>query len=371
MNVVFRVDASLEMGTGHVMRCMTLASELRRRGHQCHFICRDAKAHLGAQVKARGFGLDLLKSEAQEIFKENSQRDAHAHWLSVPWEYDAEQTKARLNGFKPDWLIVDHYSLDVKWEREVAPFVGRIMVIDDLADRPHDCSLLLDQNLGRKPQDYDMLVPGSTQRLIGPRYALLRPEFSQLRESSLVRRQLPVLKRILVSLGGVDQNNVTSKVLSALSECELPDETEIDIVMGATAPALQDVRAQSKELRFKATVNVNVGNMAERMRNADLSIGAAGSTSWERCCLGLPTIMVILAENQRMIGESLAQIGAASLVEENRVAFDLGDCINQLAQSVDVRKRLIENSAAICDGNGTNRVAEKLEQMMISLSKPL
>src|SRR5690606_12034475 len=114
-----------------------------------------------------------------------------------------------LTTWNPDWLVADHYALDAKCELALINVVGRIMVIDDLANRPHECVLLLDQNLGRLESDYDDLLPENCQRLIGPHYALLRPEFAELRELSLKRRQPPKLKRILVFLGGVDRTNVT------------------------------------------------------------------------------------------------------------------------------------------------------------------
>jgi UDP-2,4-diacetamido-2,4,6-trideoxy-beta-L-altropyranose hydrolase len=231
------------------------------------------------------------------------------------------------------------------------------MVIDDLANRPHECALLLDQNLGRVASDYDGLLPGGCQRLIGPRYALLRPEFAKLREQSLKRRRHPELQRILISLGGVDRTNVTGRVLEALSESSLPTSTELDIIMGAAAPYLDEVRQQAARLPFRATVSVNVRDMAQRMCLADFSIGAAGSTSWERCCLGLPTIVVVLADNQKQSAEFLSKHRIAIIVrtvEEIISTFtrfsDKGRMLRDFCSMSCAAKELV-------DGDGCRRVA--------------
>ena len=364
MNVVFRVDASVQIGTGHVMRCLTLADELRHQGHQCRFISRDHQGHLGGFITRKGFALDLLSipdvPDVPDVDCRDGGETAHAHWLGVNWQIDAEQTLAALESIEVYWLVVDHYALDARWEKRLAVVVKRILVIDDLADRSHECDLLLDQNLGRQEADYDQRVPAHCIRLIGPRYALLRPEFTKRREASLQRLVKPKLKRILISLGGVDANNTSGKVLSALSDSTLPIITELDIIMGATSPHLEEVRKQAAQLPFQATVNVNVNDMAERMCRADISIGAAGSTSWERCCLGLPSIMVILAENQRAIGNALEQNGCAHLIVENRIADDLGPLLSSLMKSGAELEKLANNAMRVCDGEGCSRLVSEM-----------
>jgi len=362
MNVVFRVDASVQIGTGHVMRCLTLAEELRKQGHQCRFVCRPHEGHLGEFIKSSGFVLDMLDHPATATYVDVPHTTAHAAWLGISWHQDAEQTASRLAGSHTDWLVVDHYALDAGWERNMAPHVHRILAIDDIADRPHECHALLDQNLGRQRRDYDDLAPQSVTRLIGPRYALLRPEFREWREKSLARRQHAEPKRILISLGGVDRTNATGRVLKALTGTALPPDTTLDIIMGSHAPALQTVKAQAEALPFDAAVSINVNDMAERMCLADLSIGAAGSTSWERCCLGLPSIMIILADNQRMIGEALADAGAALLVDESRIVERLGTFLNCFVQSPGELQDYARNASAICDGEGTKRLVTMMTE---------
>ena len=361
VRVAFRADASVQIGTGHVMRCLTLADELTRQGHECRFFCRAHAGHLGDLIVSKGYGLTLLPASSHNEPLANTQNsDDYARWLGVPWQEDASQTLECITQWKPDWLVVDHYALDAEWEYALAHVVGRIMVIDDLANRAHECSLLLDQNLGRVASDYDGLLPEGCQRLIGPGYALLRPEFSALREQSLSRRKNPELKRILISLGGVDRTNVTGQVLDALSESTLPVSTELDIIMGSSAPYLDEVRQQAAQLPFKATVSVGVTDMAERMCLADLSIGAAGSTSWERCCLGLPAITVVLAENQRLIGEALSENGAGLLVNVDRIREDLPMMVESIMASENECLLLARQAAMVCDGAGVERVVSVL-----------
>ncbi len=361
MKIVFRADASIQIGTGHVMRCLTLADELSRQGHECQFVCREHPGHLGDLIVSKGYGLILLPAPAgYPPQQKKSTSDDYALWLGVPWQEDASQTLDAISPLKADWLVVDHYALDAQWERALSKAVRHIMVIDDMANRAHECELLLDQNLGRVALDYDGLLPAECQRLIGPCYALLRPEFAAFREQSLQRRKHPELKRILISLGGVDRTNMTGQILAALADSSLPTSTELDIIMGAAAPYLDEIRQQAVRLPFKATVGVNVQDMAERMCLADLSIGAVGSTSWERCCLGLPAILLVLAENQKSAAEALKRSGAVIITDrgaevraELENLLDSGGCEYTLT-------RMVQLGAEMVDGDGCVRVANEL-----------
>ena len=362
MKVVFRADASVQIGTGHIMRCLTLADELTRQGHECRFICREHEGHLGELVSRKGYELTRLHAGGStKLDSSGNGNTAYADWLGASWQQDAEQTIEALAPFEADWLVVDHYVLGARWEQQVSKAVGQIMVIDDLADRNHKCALLLDQNLGRSPSDYDGLVPQDCLRLIGPEYALLRPEFSELRERSLKRRAQPELKRILISLGGVDRTNVTGQVLEALAATELPKDTHVDIVMGAAAPYLEEISQQAARLPFKATVNVNVSDMAERMCLADLSIGAVGSTSWERCCLGLPAVLVVLADNQKSAAKALRDSGAAIIADNKKSVTDELMRIVSLEDKTRVLGRMTQLGVGFVDGLGCVRVSNQIE----------
>jgi UDP-2,4-diacetamido-2,4,6-trideoxy-beta-L-altropyranose hydrolase len=365
MLIVFRVDASVQIGTGHVIRCLTLADELTRQGHECRFICREHTGHLGELISSKGYQLTLLQADGgTKPDSPGSGNTAYADWLGAPWKQDAEQTVEVLAPLKAEWLVVDHYALNACWEQQVAKAVARIMVIDDLADRNHECALLLDQNLGRNASDYDTLVLQDCQRLIGPGYALLRPEFAQFRERSLKRREQPEFKRIFISLGGVDRANVTGQILDVLPETALPEVTQLDIIMGAGAPYLEDVRRQAAKLPFRATVSVNAHDMAERMCLADLSIGAAGGTSWERCCLGLPSVLVILAENQVSGAEALETAGAAlTIIDPTAVQAALPRELAKISRP-GCLQRMSRAAVGITDGKGTSRIV----QSMVSLA---
>jgi len=355
MAIVFRVDASLEIGTGHVMRCLVLADSLRARGAECIFICRDNAGNLSDYIRSRGYELFLLP--LANNFKFLQDGPAHAYWLGETWEVDANQTSNILRGLKIDWLVIDHYALDYRWEQVLHSFSARIMVIDDLSDRRHQCDLLLDQNLGRSRSDYKTLLGLRSRGLFGPEYALLRSEFGEMREYSLARRKKGEFKRLLISMGGVDRNNATGRVMSALNLCELAPDFYLTVVMGSTAPWVEHIQAQALNMSCKTDVLVGVENMSEILANCDLAIGAAGSSSWERCCLGLPAMQVVLAANQRLINIALAQAGAV-------LALDIEQCLEQLPVQLkrmsDSNNLLAMSNAAqaLCDGGGAERVAD-------------
>ena len=364
--IVFRADASLEIGTGHVMRCLTLANELTARGAVCEFVCRNLPGHQFPEVSRRGFRVHALGESGfggvAATSREKERPAGYTAWLGgVSSAVDAEQTLAVLAGRPVDWLVVDHYALDRQWEEKLRAGASQIMVIDDLVNRSHDCDLLLNQNLGSQASDYHGLVPDSCKLLCGPEYALLRPEFAQLRPRSLERRSDRTLSRILVSMGGVDKDNATGRVLDALGACNLPNDVMVTVILGSHAPWIERIRQQAETLRFPVKIMVDVANMAELMADSDFAIGAAGSTSWERCCIGLPGALVILAENQAELCRELVTAGAA---------FELGtpaDISQALPPLLDALHRephcLAEMSAAaatICDGLGVERAASAL-----------
>jgi UDP-2,4-diacetamido-2,4,6-trideoxy-beta-L-altropyranose hydrolase len=357
MKFLFRVDASVSIGSGHVMRCLTLATALRLQGAQCHFACREHEGNLIGLLRQRGFAVTVLPAASTAVC--DADGPVHASWLGCGWEEDARLVQALVQALAPDWLVVDSYALDYRWENAVRDG-ARLLVIDDLADRAHACDLLVDQNLGRRVADYHTLVPSSCRVLAGPAYALLRPEFSRLRNASLARRDGP-LGQILVNMGGVDQPNATGAVLRVLRSCELPRDCRLIVVMGMQAPWIAHVRAEAELMPWPTEVLVNVSDMAELMTASDLAIGAAGSTSWERCCLGLPAMMVVLAANQQAGAAALEAHGAALVlggVDEIglRLPSTWQECVRpaRLAQ-------MAAAAGALVDGAGVERVLRALE----------
>lgn len=359
MKFLFRVDASIAIGSGHVMRCLTLADALRRRGAQCHFICRAHDGHLVEAIRARGFEATALPAAGAHT---GSQDPAHAAWLGGTWQDDARQTLALAQAVQPDWLVVDHYALDARWENAVRPGGVRLLVIDDLADRAHAGAVLLDQNLGRTAADYDGLVPAACAVLAGPAYALLRPEFAQRREASLAYRQTAQLRHVFINMGGVDTPNATGAVLRALREGDLPSACRLSVVMGAQAVWTEEIRQLAADLPWPTEVLVNVADMADRMAASNLAIGAAGGTAWERCCLGLPTLVVVLAANQVASAHALEQAGAAlALGGVDEIHTRLPAALRALAPPAALA-RMGQAAAALVDGAGVERVLAALER---------
>lgn len=362
MRVVFRCDASIQIGTGHVMRCLTLADALVKNGAECHFICREHEGHLLELIRQRGhYSYSLALNEDIKMDSSEDVKLSHSAWLGATQYEDAQYCIGLLELLQPDWLIVDHYALDVDWEKSLRPYYKKLMVIDDLADRRHDCDILLDQTFGRHIKDYLDWVPEKCQVLCGSRYALLRPEFVQWREYSLERRKDGMLKHLLINLGGVDKDNITSKILKGLQNSSLPKCCKITVVMGSTAPWIESVKAQAKALPWKTQVKSGVNNMAELMANSDLAIGAAGSTSWERCCVGLPTIMLVLAENQQQIALNLQNANSVYAISlESSLESMILKAIRYFTETQGVLEEMSMNASRILDGCGSNLVIENM-----------
>ncbi|WP_417685387.1 UDP-2,4-diacetamido-2,4,6-trideoxy-beta-L-altropyranose hydrolase [Pseudidiomarina gelatinasegens] len=365
MKVMFRADASIDIGTGHVMRCLTLASALKEHGAECRFICRAHRGNLIQTIQESGFEvtvLPLLHPENLDFMREKGSL-AHANWLGAAQSDDATECSLIVKDFGPDWLIVDHYAVDFRWQQLLKPHYKKLMVIDDLADRKHLADILLDQTFGRSGDDYSDLVPHHCTKLCGTEYAILRPEFSKWRDLSLSRRNASCLKKLLVNLGGVDKDNITGQVLKIIKKHKnLPGNIEIVTVLGKSSPWADQIKVLAASLPYKVTVMIGITNMAELMSTCDLAIGAAGATSWERCALGVPSILIVLAENQELIGKNLQDCGAAVTLGREH----LNEGLEGLTDVLDRMSRfklsnLSENSAKVCDGLGVDRVISSIE----------
>ena len=297
-----RVDSSEQIGSGHLMRCLTLAERLRKDGTDVHFISRDLAGSLHRLVEEHGFLLHLLPQHEVD-----PNLTGYTAWLTVPQVVDAEETGEILSRMQPvSRLIVDSYALDAVWEQRLRPLVREIFVIDDLANRRHDCDMLLDQNFYREMRHrYDGVVPPACKLLLGPSHALLREEFYEAREH--LRERDGILRRILVFYGGSDTTGETEKAIRALLQLQLPS-VAVDVVVGGSNPrraSIENLCAAHDFLHY----HCQVSNMAELMAHADLCLGAGGTTTWERCFLGLPAIVTAVAENQIQICEDCAEAG--------------------------------------------------------------
>jgi UDP-2,4-diacetamido-2,4,6-trideoxy-beta-L-altropyranose hydrolase len=363
MNVAFRVDASPEIGTGHLMRCSTLADGLRKRGHHVRVLSRRLPEHLQSMLAAGGHEFRLLESAPVEEAIDDL---PHARWLGTSQRRDATDTLHMLSDERWDLLVVDHYALDARWERMLRGIAARILVIDDLADRMHECDVLLDQNLYADMETrYDDKVPPHCQRLLGPRYALLRDEFRRLHPGVVPRTGR--VERILVFFGGVDAENYTAHAIEALGGLGMPG-LHVDVVVGLQHPFREQVQSACSRLRF--TCHVQVEEMAVLMAAADLAIGAGGSACWERCCLGLPTLTLAVAENQRRLVEDAALEGLLYAPDiRGRIRESLALHLRTLLENPRLLQMISSRALAAVDGRGVYRVLRRIGSGSITIRK--
>lgn len=351
MKVAFRVDASVQIGSGHLMRCLTLADGLAQRGVYIRFVSRHMPEYLAKLIVAKGH--EWAQLDHAEIAGELDEL-AHAPWLGCSQAEDARASLKALSDTVWDWLVIDHYALDFRWESKLRPEARNILVIDDIADRRHDCDMLLDQNYYRDMHTrYVDKVPEQCRLLLGPRYGLLREEFRCLRPS-IVPRQGRV-RRILIFFGGMDADNHTGLAVQSLVEMGLTN-IQVDVVIGAQHPKRPEIEAAC--LRHGFDCHVQTGRMAELMAAADLSIGAGGVAMWERCCLGLPTIAIATAENQ---WTQIADAAMAGLVYSPDSTHDfakvMGTHIAALSENTGLRYWLSQTAMQQVDARGVSRVA--------------
>lgn len=335
MNVVFRVDASVHIGSGHLMRCLTLAEALQERGVEARFICGDHSGNLNAWVQGKGVPVTVLPRTSP-----------------VDAVTDAEQTIRTLGANRPDWMVVDHYGLDVEWEQRLKPFVRRLLVLDDHTGRSHDCDVLLDQNYSEEgTQWYGGLIPAACKMLLGPDYALLRKEFGELRGQVSCRQSL---KNLLVFFTSGDDQGETLKAMWGI---EMFGQAErVDVVVGRSNPHNAAIRQKCDELHWG--YHCQVDYMPSLIAKADLVVGAGGSSNWERCALGVPALVAILADNQATIAQALDRAGVVRNLGwfHSLTPTDYADALHAL----DMRRLIAMSGKALgmVDAAGSKRVAD-------------
>ncbi len=358
MLVAFRADASRTIGHGHIMRCLTLASALRQHGAQAFFICREHDGHLCDLVEERGFVVSRLPSPTPWI--QAGDAPAHATWLASSWQEDAEQTRGAIEtmGDKPEWLVVDHYGIDQQWEGALRGSMGRIFVIDDLADRCHDCDLLLDQNLVADMHDrYADKVPRACGMLLGPKYALLQPVYAELHDRVPPREGQ--IKRILIYFGGADNENLTGLALGAFLRLNRPD-IEVDVIITGSGRHAAGIKEQTAG-HDNIHIHVDLPTLAHLMAKADLAIGAGGATSWERLCLGLPSLVITLAENQKPVADELHRLdlvdwlGHKDQVEAGQIGISIRHLTNENLDGIWSRR-----CKKVLNGRGIDSIIDKM-----------
>ena len=358
MRLFFRVDASREIGTGHMMRCLALANEAKKRVWECIFVLREPEYRIVKYIASFGHRIKKLTSADGEKITYNA--TAHGDWLPVSQTHDATETVEVICELEPDWIIVDHYALDATWFSIVKKTNAKILVIDDLGDRELICDVLLDQNLGASAEKYDGKLPINCQLLLGPTFALLRSEFKDWRGRSLQGRLDGNVENILITMGGVDTGNYTLRTLIELTKSEYAKTCLFTVVIGSSYPHTDALHEFVEETKLRISVLSNVKNMAEIMSKSDLCVGAGGSTSWERCCLGLPTISFAIADNQIEIAEQLSQKKVAIFSDLSNLILDFERFFD--ISGIELQRSLSTNSHQICDGLGVPRVLGELEK---------
>ena len=354
---LFRVDSGTAIGGGHLVRCLTLADALTKEGISCAFACRDHAGTMSALVETRGHTLHRLPVSSDVVSEL-----CYTSWRGASVEAEIADLRRIMRSWPSDLLVFDHYGIDSAIEASLADECGAIVVIDDLHDRHHAACVLIDHNVGHRASDYVGLIRPDMQVLIGPAYGLLNPAYGANRMVALERRaRQETPQRLLIAIGGGDCPDVTGTVLSGLAGPHRPDWLNaVDVVLTSNAPHLVRVAALC-DATPGATLHVDLPDLANLMVRADVAIGAPGVTAMERCVLGLPSIVVILAENQRSAARKLSDANAVT---------NLGDAgeatwpaiLTSLQSFADgaLRDTMSVAAAAMCDGAGLSRVIERL-----------
>jgi UDP-2,4-diacetamido-2,4,6-trideoxy-beta-L-altropyranose hydrolase len=344
-SVIIRADSSAALGGGHLARCRSLALELQRLGSSVRFLTARLPGSTAASIADNGFLVSWLPAAVQG--------DA---------SLDARLSLQSLAGSPCQWLVVDHYGLARDWEISLRVGARRILVIDDLADRSHDCDVLLDQNLFRNPAArYANLLPGQAVGLFGPRYCLLSDSFAALHGRAWERRRAaPVVRRLLVFCGSTDPQNLTVRVLDEIAPLCRARNLEVAAVLSSGAPHLETARSCAD--RLGVTLHVDTPDMAGLLADADVALGAGGTANWERCAVGIPSIVCAVAANQVAVCESLATAGMVRYLGWH-AEIQPGAWLRELHALLDdpgERLALGERSLRCVDGLGARRVAREL-----------
>lgn len=347
MKFIIRVDASRWVGSGHVMRCLVLADGLKVAGHEVIFVCRPQAGDLVDFIVDRGHQLISLPKLTKTITPANSAD--YAAWLQVPWEQDAVEVLTRVT--QADWLVVDHYGINAQWELQVKQVLHcQLLAIDDLV-RLHAAELILDQTLGRTQDEYlksQTTLDNQPVVLSGITYSLLSSQFSRIRKQYKEPVAIKNRPKILISFGGIDEPNVTLKVLMALSGFD----ALLTVLLSPRAPHYDEVKAWC-DLHANVVHHDFVQDMASLMSEHDIAIGAPGITSWERACLGLPNIVIPIAENQQAICQALLAHQASVLIQSSNIEHELQSALHHLLDHYSI---FANANLKLCDGEGLHRV---------------
>ncbi len=352
MKAVIRADSTLNIGSGHIMRCLTLAEDLTINGFSVYFISKNLPGNMLSYVKEQGyqcFSILPIGSNDRECYDENFDNI-----------YDATESIEILKSIDADLIIVDHYKIDATWHKMVKKYCKSIVVIDDLADRSYECDILIDQTFGRHKREYVKLVSDGTSLCLGSKYALVKSEYYGMRRMAKRKRNITNnISNVLIFLGGSDHSDLYLDVVNTLFSMDTSNILTINLVVGA-----QDSNTLNKLsgiIDDRLIVHKNINYMSKLMYEADIFVGASGSTTWERCSLYLPSIVCIVADNQKLIASNLEEHGAVFVWKNMK---ELKKCFSRIAQSPNLYKKMQIKSGEVCDAEGVYRVTRKITESL-------
>lgn len=343
--ILIRCDSSILIGSGHLTRCLNLAISLREYGFELSFACRYLEGNLIKLLEEKQFKVIALKAPESTI-----SGSIYDKWRGVSLESEISEFSAICHQYQPEWVIVDHYGLSIEWEKCVKGLGIKLFVIDDIF-RTHYCDALLDQNFHLEHESKLNLENKDTVKFLGPRYTLLSDQF---RTTPIPHRTFENVENVLVFFGGTDPDGETLNFLNSIMG---KTNYKFQIVVGQSNPHIPEIKVLcSKDSNFY--LHVQISNMAELMVRSDIFIGAGGSTTWERCFLGLPAICVTIAENQVEISNSLQEAGIhVYLGKSGEISKEIYiESLNSLSKNSELQKQFSHNSLALGVGSLTNHI---------------
>ncbi len=349
MNLIIRTDASIEIGTGHLMRCLALAQAWKNAGGQPIFVMATTVPVLEERLLLEGMKIIHLSVDRGIV-------------------EDAKGTANLAKRLNANWIIIDGYYFGANYQQLIKYSGLSLLFIDDYAHADYYyADLILNQNIYAHEAMY-VNQGVDTQLLLGTRYALLRSEFCQWQgwQRSLSSKA----SKVLVTLGGSDADNATLKVIQALQLVKI-DELEIVVVVGGSNPHYKQLLLASQNSLSPIRLEKNVTNMPELMAWADVAITAGGSTCWELAFMGLPSLIVTLAENQRVIAQKLDEMGVSIYLgwHEDVSAAEIELAVTNLLIATDTRVKMTRRGQELVDGEGSKRVLKYLEAKLLKLRR--
>jgi UDP-2,4-diacetamido-2,4,6-trideoxy-beta-L-altropyranose hydrolase len=352
---VIRADASANIGGGHIYRCLTLADQLCELEIAIHFICREENGHLAELIRQRGYRVSLLSAE-HDIDEIEDARQCRSLMEKIIVEFGTVST-----------ILVDHYRLSAIWHTMIAPLAQHMTVIDDLANRPYRCDLIFDQSLGRTLKDYEPWVTEQCKTIVtGAEHALLRYQFINLREAAKIRRaKTKAVKTVLVAMGATDPDNVTIAVLQQLTTLPEAKNWSVKIALTDKAKHIEEIKRFIDSSALSIELLINVYDMADLILRCDIAIAAAGTSMLERCCLGLPNVIVCVADNQQHIADALVETDSAiAVMSTEQLPTQLSSALQGFVGDMNRYQTIANNTFAVCNGDGKIELGNQIDELM-------